>query len=325
MNRCGGAHPDDLSCRTYQVAVSAQALVGILATGGNPITSASGAAGFRMNVLPGISAGMRWNVVSARLPDIHHTRPQVIHPSARGYLPALNGEVAVALTDGYVLRPGVGGIGAVSLIGSYSYLPLSLFGADGFEKSSHGYGLGARFQLLNESFSVPGISLSVSRSRIGEVQIGDICRNDPHPPLEGGTVRRCHPSELAGEGGEASFDVTNWSTRFVIGKHLSGTGVSAGIGHDWYRGKATHAGNLTALSIEPFSPLWYREYSPVDISSARWTAFGGISYPVLVGAVSLEAGWQQGEPAVDGFEMIESSYDPRKGTWYGSLSARIAL
>lgn len=314
------------SRQTYQTAVSAQALVGILAAGGVPITA--GGEGFRLNFLPDVSTGLRLNVLSAHLPDIALSgrRDGVEDPVMDAYLPALNAEIAVALTDGYTMRPGIRGIGAISVVGSFSYLPLSPFQAEGFDNPSYGFGVGARVQLLGESFNVPGISLSLSRTGVNEVNIGKVCRQPAAapPPEAGETVYEYCDVAQTVHWREISFDLTNWSSRVGIGKNLGHLGLVGGVGHDWYKSNSRHS-EVVGVG-DTSKPNRYASVGPMEIKSNRWTAFGGISYPLLFGSVSLEAGWQQGEAPIEGFnELTESSYDPRKGTWYGSLSARIAL
>ncbi len=308
---------------TAQALASTQPAVGILAAGGAPITAGPGGAGFRLGILPRVTAGLRWNVVPVRLPDIINgaTPDDSTGPTIDGYIPALNGEVAVALSDGFVAGPGIAGIGALSLIGTFSYLPLSLFGSEPFDDSSHGFGLGARLQLLNESFTVPGVSFSVVRRSMDEVHIGDVCRGigltATSSETTGEPVIRDCPIENAMHAGEAAFDLTDWSTRLVVGKHLRGLGVGGGIGHHWYSSEAKFAARI--------QPGEYLESPAVDLSTNRWSAFGNVSYTLLVGTIGVEAGWQQGGSRIAAFDEARSAFSAGKGNWFGQISGRIAL
>ena len=228
--------------------------------GGNPTVGGSGA-GFRLGILPRVSAGVRLNVVAARLPNIIADElPGGSTPLTRRFgapLPSINADVAVSFTPGFTMSPGVGGIGAVSLLGSVSYLPLTLFDADGFaEKSNRAFGLGARVHLVGESFIAPDVSLSVVRRSLNEVRLGDICGSTSADASGDADVAT---GTCGGEGdpGEVRFDLSSWSTRLVAGKRLLGLGVSGGVGYDrhdsdlafGFRGSEPVPGTPAAISL----------------------------------------------------------------------------
>lgn len=315
-----------------QALVSAQPSVGILVAGGNPTVGTSGSAGFRLGVLPRLSAGIRLNVVPMRLPDIigdHQTgEGETGGGRYEASLAALSADASFALTRGFTMSPGMGGIGALSLLGSFTYVPVSLFDAEGFERSSNqAFGVGARLHLLDESFVAPGVSVSVMRRTLDEVRLGDICDGNM-TDLQGGgdgssglTTGAC---ASGGDPGEIAFDLTDWSTRLVASKHLLGIGVSGGIGYDRYASEGSFGFRDDPIPGTDVAATAFR-VADREFSSSRWSVFGDLSYTLLVGTIGAEGGWQQGGSAISGFGGLDSDFDPGAGTWFGSIGARLAL
>lgn len=311
----------DTCLAAVQAAVSAQPALGILIAGGNPTIGSAGAAGMRLGVVPRVSAGLRLNVVPVRLPDIlaEEIGGQVGEVTRRfgAPAPALTADVAVGLTDGFSIAPGLGGMGGISLLGSATYIPFNLLDGEGFDRSDLAYGLGARLHLLRESFVVPGISISVMRRALPSVSFGEVCPGGTTP----GEPSIC---PVDGDIGEFSFDLVDWSTRLVASKRLLGIGASAGIGHDRYESDVDLAfrGSQPSLGLQA-APVF--SASERGLSSTRWTVFGNLSYTLIIATLGLEAGWQQGSAPITGFRNLGSDFDPRGGTWFGSLGARISL
>jgi hypothetical protein len=309
-----------------QAIVSVQPAVGILVAGGSPTIGTAGATGFRLGFIPRVSAGLRLNVVPIRLPDL--LADQIGGPTgglARRYgapAPAFAGDVAVSVTPGFSLAPAFGGIGAVSLLGSASYLPFDLF-TDGFRRSDLAYGLGARVNLLSESFVAPGVAVSLMRRAVGEVNFGNICPDGvvPLPMVDG-----VEPGVCPGGGniGEFSFDLVNWSSRLVASKHFLGIGGAVGLGYDRYRSDFDLGFRSDQQSPSPEGVFVFRTTED-DLRSSRWTVFGNLSYTLIVATLSLEAGWQQGTAPLTGFRNLQANFDPRGGSWYAGLGGRVSL
>lgn len=308
-----------------QAAVAAQPALGLVIAGGNPTLGTAGGTGLTLGVVPRTSAGVRLNVVGVKLPDIlaDEIGGTIGDLTSRfgAPVPAVIGDVSLALTQGVSLAPGLGGIGAISALGSASYLPVRLLGIDGFEDSPDvAWGLGARFHLLEESFIAPGISVSVMRRQLATIQFGDVCEGID--PGEGA-------SELAtcagdGDPGEARFNLADWSGRAVASKHFLGFGLTAGLGYDRY-------GSDLAFGFRAPQPAPAGDVTPIfrfrnqDLDSDRWTVFGNASYTLIFGTIGIEGGWQQGTAPITGFQDIGSDFDPESGTWFGSLGARLSL
>lgn len=321
--QAAGAYDECLA--VVQAAVSAQPALGLVIAGGNPTIGSAGSTGLRMGFIPRTSAGIRLNVVGVKLPDIiGNSVPGTVGDVTRRFgapVPSLLGDLSVAVTRGASLAPGLGGIGAISLLGSASWLPFDQLGIDGFNNSANvAWGFGGRIHVLNESFVAPGIAVSVMRRGFGTLRFGDVCEG--LDPLEGtgGTSACTGP----GDPGEVLFDLTDWSGRAVVSKHLLGFGLTAGLGYDRYASDLDF-GVRAPEPIVGANPTPIFRFRNQELDSSRWTVFGNASYTLIFGTIGLEAGWQQGEAPLSSFENIGSDFDPRSGTWFGSLGARVAL
>lgn len=316
---------------TVQAAVSAQPVLGLLLNGGNPTLGSAGETGLSLGVLPRTSVGLRLNFVRVRLPDIITDElGGGIGEITRRFgapLPAIQADASVALFDGFSLAPGIGGIGGLSALGSVSMLPYKLFGADGFRESSDfAFGYGVRLHLLDESFIAPGVSASIMRRDQDRVSFGDVCSGGTtEVPVPGATPPRTFTGcTSAGDLGEFSFDLESWSTRVVASKHLLGFGLSFGLGHDSYDSEIAYGfrGNEAVPGTEAVPVFRVTDQS---LESQRWIVFGGASFSLLVATGGVEVGWQQGDPPIAGFGDLGSHFDPKDGTWFGTVGFRVSL
>lgn len=316
-------------CFTVAQAVeAAQPQLGILIASGNPTLGTASAGGLRLGTLPRVGASVRANLVFVRLPDLllsGSDEARRLNEAVGIPAPALGGDVSVGVFPGFSVAPTLGGIGSVDLLGSATWLPFRAFDVEGFgdKGGDLAYGFGARLGVLRESFVTPGVSVSVMYRRLGEVAFGDVCRGEEI--REGESTFRCVEtfSGSRGDAGEFSFDLNGWSTRATVGKRLLGLGLTAGVGYDRFdseigfgvRGPEDVLGAGTTVFVRA---------EDLELESDRWSAFVDLSYTLLVGTLALEAGWLQGSDPIDGFPST-SDFDPRRGTWFGSLGLRIAL
>jgi hypothetical protein len=315
-----------------QAVESAQPQLGMLIAGGNPTLGTASVDGLRLGVLPRVSASGKLNLVMMRLPDILAERTgtavQRLNQAVGIPAPALAGAATVGVFPGVSVAPMVGGIGAIDLVGMGTWLPLPTFGIGGFadETSPISYGIGARFGILRESFLLPGASVSVVRHRLGQVAYGEVC-----PGAEAALTDRREGYTLAygvcpggGDPGEFGFDLTNWSTRAVVSKRLLGFGAAAGIGYDRYSSDIEFGFRAPPGSV-PGQESYFVRASELGLSSSRLSYFANGSFTMLVATVAVEGGWMGGETPVPGFVLERGAFDPRRGTWFGSLGARVAL
>lgn len=331
---CAGV-PDQQDFRSNcftvaQAMESAQPQLGILIASGNPTLGAAGAGGLRLGVLPRVGASLRANVVFVRLPDLllsGSEEARRLNEALGIPAPALGGDLSLGVFPGFSAAPTVGGIGAVDLLGSATWLPLRELDVDGFTEGSGSlaYGFGARVGLLRESFTAPGVSVSLMYRRLGEIRYGDVCRGSEQPDPTAPDLFVCE--EVGGERGDAgelSFDLRNWSARAAVGKRLLGLGLTAGVGYDRFDSEIGFAARGPEGGVAGITASRFARAEDLRLDSDRWSAFADLSYTFLVATMALEAGWMQGDAPIDGFPST-SDFDPRAGTWFGSLGVRVGL
>jgi hypothetical protein len=278
-------------------------------------------------MLPGASAGLRLNVIAIRLPDILEEQLPGGTPTLSRRLgvaaPALAGELALRIFPGVQMAPGLGGIGGLSVLGSVAVLPFDLFDTEGFDDSDVAYGIGGRVNILDESFQVPGIALSLMRRSVSGVAFGDICAGGL-TGVTGSGSPEFGECATGGDTGEFSVDLTSWSTRLVASKRLLGMGATLGVGHDSSDSESSFGfrGTNPVLESGPTPAFRVRD---VELESSRFTAFANLSFTLLVASVAAEAGWVQGDSPVADFDELQSGFDPDDGSWYGSIGIRVSL
>lgn len=320
-------------CFTVAQAVeSAQPQLGILLAGGNPTLGTASTGGIRLGVLPRVSATAKANLVFIRLPDI-------LAESAGGAAgrlddvagipaPALSGTASIGVYPGVSVAPTVGGVGAVDLLGSAAWLPLRTFDVEGFRAGSpdFSFGVGARLGLLRESFTMPGVSVSLMYHRLDRLRFGDVCEEPGlgGVGLQGDGYDAAFGPCLGGAGdpGEFEVDLSTWSTRGAVSKRLLGLGLTAGVGYDRYASDVGF-GLRTPCPVDAGSNCYFRA-SGMELDSGRWSGFLNGSFSLLVATLGAEVGWLQGDRPIQGFPAA-SDFDPRDGAFFGSLGLRIAL
>ncbi len=314
----------DICLAAAQAAASAQPRIGLIFAGGTP-TVGYGAGGLRLGLAPRASAGARINVVPLALPDIVTTpsSPESVPATFESVLVSLILDAAVTLTNGFDVSPSYGGIGGISLIGSTSFVPFTAAGGE-IDQSNFAFGLGARVQLLRESFVAPAVSISLVRRRLDNVTYGNIC------PLGGVPIDTPDPDEpqiegclRGGDPGQMALDLTNWSGRATVSKNYYGLAGLLGLGYDRYASDVDLG--VRAPTPEPGGVTRLFRFHDLTLDSSGWVVFGNLSYNLLVASITAEAGWQQGESPIQGFSGIGSDFDPRSGAWFGGVGVRIAL
>jgi hypothetical protein len=295
-----------------QAVDAAQPQLGILMAGGNPTLGTASTGGVRLGLIPRVSLTGRINVVGARLPDIRDPGAEKFTVPA----PAVGANLSVGLTQGFSVAPMIGGFGAIDLLGSVSVLPLSLLG-DEFGDNAFSWGAGARVGLIRESFVTPGVSVSLMYRSLGEVSIGDVCSGTEVAAGDNRSICSTTDDDF----GELSFGLDNWSARAAVSKRLLGFGLTAGVGYDKFETSADFA--VRAPGPPAGTEQVYR-FSDVAVDNDRWSAFLDGSFTILFGSIVAEVGWMQGANPIEGFPST-SDFDPRDGTFFGSLGARLSL
>jgi hypothetical protein len=298
-----------------QAAESAPSQIGILVGGGNPILGVAGTGGLRLAGTPRIDISPRLNLAFVRLPDILAAElgssAERINRAIGIPAPALATTVSAGVFPGVALAPGVGGFGAVDLLVGATWLPFGLIDIDGFSGTSpFAWSLGGRLGLLRESFAIPAVSLSVLRRSLGRTTFGQVCRSERTPA-----------EECLGPGdvGEFSFELRDWSSRLAVSKRYLGLAGAAGVGYDRFSGDVGFAfryptGTATAQILR---------FDPAPVRSSHWSLFANLGLDFLVTSIVLEGGWMQGGSANPA--LGPDAFDPRDGTWFGSLGGRIGF
>jgi hypothetical protein len=322
------------TCRVVAQAVeSGQPQLGILVAGGNPTIGTASTGGLRLGVLPRVSATVKATFVRAMIPDLRESRIGPTDGVEFGDLsiiaPSFSATATIGIFGGASVAPTIGGIGSVDLLGSASWVPLRSIGSDDFRPNSAdiAYGGGLRIGLLRESFTMPGASVSLMYHKLGSVSYGEICPTRVATSTADGNgytleQGQCAPTD-AGNLGEFRFDLSSWSTRAAVSKHLLGLGISAGVGYD--RFSSDLAAGLRAPQSGISTDFSYARVTGVDLSQGRWSAFVDGSFSLLVATIAVEAGWLQGADPVPGYPDNSSDFDPGDGTYFGSVGLRIAL
>jgi hypothetical protein len=230
---------------------------------------------------------VRAGAMSVGLPDIFD---QGTGPASdvSFIVPSVQLVLAAGVLDGFSPMPTVGGLFSLDVFGSFAVtMPPS---SQGFRGSGTSASLGARVGLVRESFSLPGVGVSVSHRFVGTTAMGDLALGDP---------------------ASIELDPSVTSIRATIGKDLFGVGVLAGVGWD-------RASSDAILQLQGVDPAPIRIATPLD--ARRRLYFGAASLNFLLLQLSLEGGWAEGYPAVPG--GAGSTFDAEAGSPFGSISLR---
>lgn len=244
-----------------EVAIAAQALrggIGFVNAGGTDVPGSSSTLGKKLGSMPRVSASVRATLGRLKSPNVTgRSRSDVDDQTV--WVPTLQGSVVVSLMDGFSLAPSVGGLFALDLLATASYLRLP----SEFGDNTGTVGVGARLGILRESFTAPGLSVSVVHRGLGEATYGDR------------TI----------DNAEITFDISTTSVRAVIGKDLPLIGFFAGVGWDWHRGD---------ISLRTTAPGGAISNASDSFTDRRTVYFGGTSWSFMAFQGSIEAGWSSG-------------------------------
>jgi hypothetical protein len=288
---CFGADPG-LQPLCLEGALALQAArggVGLAAASlGTPVPGSASTLGRRFGSLPRLALSVRGGFVRTDMPD----------PRAGGvdkrtfWARTVEGGITVGVLDGFALAPTVGGIFSLDLFGSAMLVGLS--DGAGFAGSVEGLGYGLRLGLLRESFTLPGVTLSVARRSMAEAKWG-----------------RADVDQVS-----LTFKPTVTSVRAAVGKDLLAFGILGGWGWEGYSGSM-----VLAVRDTPGGLSRTGQASSGDFTSDRQLYFGGLSYTFLVLQVSVEGGYATGW--ADAPSRPSGGYDPTKGSSFGSVSGRL--
>lgn len=267
-----------------------QPTVGIAFSGGAHTLGTSTTIGRRLGIAPRISVTARVNATLADVPDLldgflptgsTNGELQVMGTSGVPVW-AFQGDAVVGIFNGFDYGPALGGLGALDLLGSVSFVPAA--GEIGLESAIATAGLGARVGILKQGLVVPGISLSgMYRRMLGDVSFGDVAGGDP---------------------AEFSSNLSTLSFRAGISKGIATFDLNAGVGYDIYTSDVAFdwelvcpAGVCIAGQDVTLSPA-----GPVDgqLRTAAWNVYGNVGLNLAVINLVGELGYQKSTDIVDG-------------------------
>ena len=261
--------------------------VTLLAAPGAEVPGQGSALGRRIGGSPRFAGWLRGGGQSVVVPDLAGGTAA----EASFFVPGLHAGLGLGLFDGLSVLPTVGGVLSVDLVGQGSFL---FFPGDrGFDGRADVLSLGVRVGILRESFTLPGITLSVARRLSGSLGLG---------------------STSAGDAAEVAIDPTVTSLRATVGKDLFAFGVLLGAGWEGLSADLTAtvgdgAGGLLTLTS--------------DVDASRTLYFAGVSRQIgVLSWISAEVGWARGFDPV----AIGSASSPDRGsTLFGSLALVLKL
>jgi hypothetical protein len=300
-----------------------QPTVGIAFSGGAHTLGTSTTIGRRLGIAPRVSLTARFNAALADVPDL-----------LDGFLPAgsadgelqvmgtsgvpvwaFQGDAVVGVFNGLDYGPALGGLGAVDLLGSVSFVPSAR--EIGLESAIATAGLGARVGILRQGLVVPGISVSAMyRRMLGDVSFGDVAAGDP---------------------AEFSSNLSTVSLRGGVSMGLAILDLNAGVGYDIYTSDVAFnwelvcpAGECVAGQDVTLSPA-----GPVDgqLRTAAWNVHGNAGLNLTVLNLVAEVGYQKATDIVDGAAMGDAGLpgvDPTGealsgGRVFASVGLRLTL
>jgi len=279
-----------------EVALGFQALqrgIGLSVTGGSDLPGTGSTLGRRLGSAPRIAFTLKGNAVDLGIPRILDGTGAPA-PEESFFIPSAQLGIRAGILDGFSLAPTIGGILSIDLYAELSgaWLPED----QGFLGNAFGYGIGARIGVFRESFTLPGVSLSVTRHSMGSVEFGDPAQGD-HAALD--------------------FDLSATSVRAVASKSIQSLGLLAGAGWDRYDS------DVELFAADPVSAATGQASAP-GFQTDRVVYFAGASMTFLVLQISGELGWaggSDGSPA----GRANSGFDPESGTYFGGVALRLTF
>lgn len=288
---CAGNSADLLSpCRELALAAMAvQRGVGLALALGSDVPGTSSTAGRRMGSVPRFGFALAATGIGMGMPRVSARSAEGLAEEVDPTVIGLRGVVSAGLVDGFQFAPGIGGFLSADLTASYSRLWLPE--GEGFGGPSSGVGLGARVGILRESFTTPGISVSLARRWHETVGTGDVEDGNP---------------------GELETDLEVTSLRAMLGKNWFVVGLMAGAGWDRYAGEATVS---ATGGVDETGAVSGR------LASERTVYFVSAWYNFLISQLSAEVGVADG--VSDPFDDRSAGYDPDRRHWFASVAVRV--
>lgn len=277
------------SCAAAGVAVRhAVAQVGLMASPGAEIPGEGSTLGRRLGGMPRVAAWVRGGLQPVHVPD----QAEPNGPgAASSWAPSVQGGLGLGVFDGFQILPTVGGFLSVDVVGHASFLFLG--GRSGFLDRVDVLSFGARVGLLRESFTLPGVSVSLARRLSGNLHVGDIA---------------------AGDSVEVVADPSVTALRVTVSKDLYAFGALVGVGWDdfsagtqWVVRDASGGAVLSGGGLDDRRTLYFASVTK-QLGILAW--------------MTLEGGWATGFEPLAGYS---GGFDPSGSALFGSVAVLLKL
>jgi hypothetical protein len=269
-------------------------ILGLLTSGGNPVLGAASTLGglghFYLNA--------RVNATEVVLPDLSYNGSStVVGAGTKIFFPSPLVEGAVGLFGGTSA-----GLGAVDLLGSAQLLPTTQIdnfsvdsGARRIGSVALGLGIGARIGLLREAGPLPGVSVSVMRRNVPQLQYGNLTTGSDYTYA-------------------ADLNATN--LRLTASKHLALLNVGAGIGWDQYTGSSR---------IQFRNPITSLAEAPIDLELKNSRTMGYLNAGLDLHNFKLmaEGGYQLGKD--QNLSTTFTDFNPSAGRFFAGAGLTVGL
>ena len=293
ITQCASGGSAELLTSCQSAVLAAQAVrggVAITHAMGTQLSGSYSTIGRRLGSTPRVSLDVRLRMVRFAMPGILDGGTGAAGGNVVNTY-GVKGSVAVGVLDGFSLMPTVGGMLSLDLLASGSLIFLGE--SDGFASTESLLSVGGRLGVFRESFTMPGVTVSLMRSF------------GTHVDWSSGVT-----------GSQIDADISATSMRATIGKNFFTFAVLAGFGWDWDRG------GMGVRVPDPTIPAGQGIGVGDDLTTRRPVYFGGVSITRLVFQFSVEGGWAGGYDALVGYP---GAYDPGGVTPFVSVAGRLTI
>ena len=305
--------------QVVSVLAAVQPAVGIAFTGGNPVLGTATTLGRRFGGLPRVSITARATGALVDMPDLLDGFQAELGSndelaalgSERLPLGSLQGDVAIGLFNGFSLGPTAGGLGAIDLLGSISYVPT--IDDIGLTEEIVNWGVGARVGILKQGLMLPGVSVSGMYRSMGQVRFGD----------------------LAEDPATFSTDLSAVSLRAEASKGFLALNLGVGAGYDLYRSDVSFNWELTCPATTCTPEATGSPTSPVSgrLETAAWNIHGNVGVGLALINLVAELGYQKPTDAVGAADLQEAGLPNRPpavedldaGRIFGGIGVRLSF
>ena len=293
ITQCASGGSAELLTSCQSAVLAARAIRGGIAIAdrmGASLSGSSSTIGTRLGRAPRVSVDIRLRISRFAMPDLLGGGTGAGGENVVNAY-GMKGSVAVGVLDGFSLMPTVGGLLSLDLLASGSLIFPGE--SDGFLGNEGIFSVGGRLGIFRESFSLPGVTVSLMQS-LGQ-------RVDWTATVNGSQI---------------DADISTTSVRATVGKNFFTLAVSGGVGWNWDRG------DMRVQVPDPTIPGGQRTGLVDDLTTRRSVIFVGASLTRLVFQLSVEGGWVGGHDPLTGYF---GEYDPGGVTPFVSVAGRLTI